>query len=130
MKTKNFHWHVAGPHFRDYHAMLADQAGELLAMVDPLAERARKLGGTTDRSVGHIVRLQRVLDNDADPVGPQGMLAEFREDNAALVACMRALRSMCDGQGDVATASLLEVWIDVAEGRVWFLFKTGRHGNG
>ncbi|WP_424138036.1 Dps family protein [Roseomonas chloroacetimidivorans] len=130
LKTKNFHWHAFGPHFRDYHLMFDEQAGELLAMVDPAAERARKLGGTAIRSVGHVARLQRVLDNDAEFVGPQDMLAELREDNGALVGRMRALRSMCDEHGDVATASLLENWIDEAEGRVWFLFETGRRGTG
>jgi starvation-inducible DNA-binding protein len=130
LKTKNFHWHASGPHFRDYHLMFDEQAGELLAMVDPIAERARKLGGPTIRSVGHVARLQRVLDNDADFVGSQDMLAELREDNGALVGRMRALRAMCDEHGDVATASLLENWIDEAEGRVWFLFETGRRTNG
>lgn len=130
VKTKNFHWHVSGPHFRDYHRLFDEQSEQVLAMVDPVAERARKLGGATLRSLGQAARLQRSLDNEADYVAPQDMLAELREDNAALVGRMRALHALCDEQRDVATASLLENWIDEGEGRVWFLFEAGRRGNG
>src|SRR5712664_4025689 len=126
IKTKNFHWHVSGPHFRDYHLLLDDQATQIDAMTDTIAERVRKLGGTTIRSIGHIVRLQRVLDNDADYVTPPDMLAELREDNMQLAAHMREAHGLCDEHGDVASASLLETWIDEAEGRVWFLFEAGQ----
>ena len=129
-KTKNFHWHVSGPHFRDYHLMLDEQADEIYAMGDPIAERVRKLGGTTIRSVGHIKKLQRVLDNDADYVTPQDMLAELRDDNKQLAAHMRILHELCDEHNDVATASLIENWIDEAEKRTWFLFETGRRNAG
>ena len=125
-KTKNFHWHVSGPHFRDYHLMLDEQADEIYAMGDPIAERVRKLGGTTIRSIGHIKRLQRVLDNDADYVTPADMLAELRDDNIELTKHMRTLHDVCDEHGDVATASLLENWIDEAEQRVWFLYESSR----
>jgi starvation-inducible DNA-binding protein len=126
LKTKNFHWHVSGPHFRDYHLLLDEQADQLYGTTDPIAERVRKLGGTTLRSIGQISRLQRVLDNDADYVTPDDMLAELREDNQQLAARMRQAHNVCDEHGDVATASLLEVWIDEAERRVWFLYETGR----
>ncbi len=126
IKTKNFHWHVSGPHFRDYHLMFDEQGDELYAMTDPIAERVRKLGGTTLRSIGHIARSQRVLDNDADYVEPNDMLAELRDDNGALAAAMRAAHNACDEHGDIATASLLENWIDETEKRVWFLFEAGR----
>jgi starvation-inducible DNA-binding protein len=126
LKTKNFHWHVSGPHFRDYHLLLDEQADQLYATTDPIAERVRKLGGTTLRSIGHIARLQRVLDNDADFVTPLDMLAELREDNQRLSARMRETHNVCEEYGDVATASLLEVWIDEAERRAWFLFETTR----
>ena len=126
LKTKNFHWHVSGPHFRDYHLLLDEQADQLYATTDPIAERVRKLGGTTLRSIGQIHRLQRVKDNDADYVTPGDMLAELREDNQALVARMREAHVACDEHRDVATASLIEVWIDEAERRVWFLYETGR----
>jgi starvation-inducible DNA-binding protein len=129
MKTKNFHWHVSGPHFRDYHLLLDDQAAEIFAMSDPIAERARKLGGSSLHSIGQIAKLQRILDNDADYVDPQDMLAELRDDNGSLAARMRETHGLCDEHGDVATASLLENWIDEAERRVWFLFETGRRGN-
>ena len=129
-KTKNFHWHVSGPHFRDYHLLLDEQADEIYAMGDPIAERVRKLGGTTVRSVGHIKKLQRVLDNDADYVTPQDMLAELRDDNKQLAAHMRILHELCDEHNDVATASLIENWIDEAEKRTWFLFETGRRNSG
>ena len=127
LKTKNFHWHVSGPHFRDYHLMLDEQAAEIFATTDEIAERARKLGGTTIRSIGHIAKLQRVADNDADFVTPEDMLAELREDNLQLTQRMRETHDVCDEHGDVATASLLEVWIDQAERRVWFLFEAGRN---
>ena len=129
LKTKNFHWHVSGPHFRDYHLLLDEQADQIYATADPIAERVRKLGGGTLRSIGHIARLQRVLDNDADYVSPLDMLAELREDNLQLTVHMRALHGVCDEHGDVATASLLEVWIDEAERRVWFLFEASRRGD-
>ena len=129
MKTKNFHWHVSGPHFRDYHLLLDEQADQLYGMTDPMAERVRKLGGTTLRSIGHIAGLQRVLDNDGDFVTPQDMLAELRDDNMQLAAHMRETHSICDEHGDVATASLLENWIDEAEKRIWFLFEAGRKGD-
>ena len=126
MKTKNFHWHVSGPHFRDYHLMLDEQSDEIYAMVDPIAERARKLGGNALRSIGQVKKLQRVLDNDADYVTPQDMLAELREDNQTLTRNMRILHEVCDEHNDVATASLLENFIDEAEKRCWFLFETSR----
>jgi starvation-inducible DNA-binding protein len=128
LKTKNFHWHVSGPHFRDYHLLLDEQADQIFALADPIAERVRKLGGTTLRSVGHIGRLQRVLDNDAEYVTPLDMIAELREDNAMLGNRMRESHGLCDEHGDVATAGLLDVWIDEAERRAWFLFETTRHG--
>jgi starvation-inducible DNA-binding protein len=127
LKTKNFHWHVSGPHFRDYHLMLDDQGDQLFGMTDNIAERVRKIGGTTLRSIGEIGRLQRILDNDADYVTPDGMLAELRDDNKQLAASMRELHGLCDDHGDVATASLVENWIDEAEQRVWFLFEAGRN---
>jgi len=129
MKTKNFHWHMSGPHFRDYHLLLDDHAAQILAITDPLAERVRKLGGNTLRSIGDISRRQRISDNDAEFVHPHEMLAELREDNGALTASMRAVHDVCDEFGDVATASLLENWIDEAEQRVWFLFETLRGAN-
>jgi starvation-inducible DNA-binding protein len=128
LKTKNFHWHVSGPHFRDYHLMLDEQAAQILATTDALAERARKIGGTTLRSIGHIGRLQRLADNDADFVSPDDMLAELRDDNKRLAALMRETHALCDEHGDVASASLLEAWIDEAERRIWFLFEAGRRG--
>jgi len=128
MKTKNFHWHVSGPHFRDYHLLLDEHADQLYATTDPIAERVRKIGGTTLHSISHIGRLQRVLDNDADFVTPLDMLAELREDNQRLAARMRETHNVCDEYGDVATASLLEVWIDEAERRAWFLFEASRPG--
>ena len=121
VKTKSFHWHVSGPHFRDYHLLLDEQAGQILATTDPVAERVRKLGGTTLRSVGHIARLQRLADNDADYLTPLEMLTELRDDNAQLVERIRDAHGLCDEHGDIAGASLLETWADEAEGRVWFL---------
>src|SRR3954453_215310 len=129
MKTKNFHWHMSGPHFRDYHLMLDEQADQLYAMTDPIAERVRKVGGTTLRSIGHIARSQRILDNDADYVEPSDMLAELREDNKTLVAALRQAHNVCDEHQDIATASLIEVWIDESERRTWFLFEAGRSGD-
>jgi len=126
LKTKNFHWHMTGPHFRDYHLLLDEQSDEIYATTDPIAERVRKLGGTTLRSIGQISRQQRLSDNDADFVTPQDMLAELREDNARVAEYMRKTHALCDEYNDVATASLLENWIDEAERRVWFLFETGR----
>ncbi len=126
LKTKNFHWHVSGPHFRDYHLMFDDEAAQILAATDGMAERARKLGGTTLRSIGHVARLSRVLDNDADYVTPADMLAELRDDNQQLAARMRETHAVADEHRDVATASLLETWIDEAEGRAWFLFEASR----
>jgi len=126
LKTKNFHWHMSGPHFRDYHLLLDEQADEIYAISDPIAERVRKIGGMTIRSIGHIARLQHVLDNDADFVTPLDMLAELRDDNRGLAARMREIHALCDEHDDVATASLLEVWIDEAERRSWFLFEASR----
>lgn len=126
LKTKNFHWHVSGPHFHDYHLMFDAQAGQLFAMTDPLAERSRKIGGMTLRSIGHVARTQRVLDNDADYVTPLDMLAELREDNKALAARLRTTHDLCAEHRDIATASLIETWIDEAEQRTWVLFETSR----
>lgn len=126
MKTKNFHWHMSGPNFRDYHLLLDDQSSQIFATTDPLAERARKIGGRTLHSVGQIAKLQRIADNDAGFVTPSDMLAELREDNLALRGYMSETHALCDEYGDVATASLLEEWIDEAEQRVWFLFESGR----
>jgi starvation-inducible DNA-binding protein len=126
VKTKNFHWHMTGPHFRDYHLLLDEQADEIFAMTDPIAERVRKLGALTLRSIGQIAKTQRVLDNDAEYVEPQDMLAELREDNSSLVAAMRGVHELCEKHRDFATASLLEVWIDETERRAWFLFESAR----
>ncbi len=126
IKTKNFHWHVSGPHFRDYHLLLDEQGDQIFAMTDPLAERVRKLGGTTLRSIGQIARMQRVLDNDAEYVTAQDMLAELRDDNKQMVAAMREAHGVCDENRDVASASLIEVWIDETERRIWFLFEASR----
>jgi starvation-inducible DNA-binding protein len=127
MKTKNFHWHVSGPHFRDYHLLLDDQSDQIYAMIDPIAERARKLGGKALHSVGQVKKLQRVLDNDADYVTPQDMLAELREDNKQLAKNMRVLHEVCDEHNDIATASLIENWVDETEQRTWFLFEAARN---
>jgi starvation-inducible DNA-binding protein len=126
LKTKNFHWHMSGPHFRDYHVMLDEQGDQLYAMTDPIAERIRKVGGTTLRSIGHIARTQRILDNDAGFVEPSDMLAELRQDNQQLASLLRGAHGVCDEHGDIATASLIEVWIDETERRTWFLFEAGR----
>ena len=129
LKTKNFHWHVSGSHFRDYHLMLDEQSDQIFAMTDDIAERARKIGGTTIRSIGQIAREQRILDNDAEYVDSQDMLAELRSDNQQLTREMRRVHELCDEYGDVATASVLENWIDEAERRIWFLYEAGRTGS-
>ena len=126
LKTKNFHWHMSGPHFRDYHLLLDEHGDQLFAMTDVIAERVRKLGGTTIRSIGHIARLQRLPDNDAELVGPDTMLNELQENERQLVLSMKALHSKCDKAGDLATASLLDNWIDESERRHWFLFESTR----
>ena len=130
LKTKNFHWHVSGPHFRDYHLLLDEQAAQIFAMTDPIAERVRKLGGTTPPSNGQVASLQPEHDYDADYVTPRDMLAELRDDNKDLVVRMKETHDLCDEHGDVATASLLENWIDEAEQRLWFLFEAGRTTEG
>ena len=129
LKTKNFHWHMSGPHFRDYHLLLDEQADQLFAMTDAIAERVRKIGGSTLKSTGHISRMQRVQDNDADYVEPQDMLAEVREDNKELAARLREVHNVCDEHRDIATASLIEVWIDETERRTWFLYEAARQGS-
>ena len=129
IKTKNFHWHMSGPHFRDYHLLLDEHADQILAVTDALAERVRKIGGTTLRSIGHIARLQRVLDNDAEYVAPLDMLAELRDDNKQMATAMREAHEVCDENRDVASASLIEVWIDETEKRTWFLFESCRRGD-
>ena len=126
LKTKNFHWHMSGPHFRDYHLLLDEQSDQLYAMTDPIAERIRKVGGTTLRSIGQISRMQRISDNDADYVDPLDMLAELREDNKTLSARLREVHDVCDENLDIASASLIENWIDETERRTWFLFEAGR----
>ena len=123
LKTKNFHWHISGPHFRDYHLLLDEQGDQIFAITDAIAERVRKIGGMTVRSIGEISRLQRIQDNDAEFVTPPDMLAELRDDNKELVAKMRATHALCEEHNDVATTSSLEVWIDEAERRTWFLFE-------
>jgi starvation-inducible DNA-binding protein len=126
LKTKNFHWHMSGRHFRDYHLLLDEHGDQLYAMTDPIAERVRKLGGLTIKSIGQISRLQRVLDNDADYVDPEDMIAELAEDNQTLAARLREAHNVCDEHRDVATASLIEVWIDETERRTWFLTEIKR----
>jgi starvation-inducible DNA-binding protein len=126
LKTKNFHWHMSGPQFRDYHLMLDEQGDQIFAMTDPIAERARKIGGSTLRSIGHIGKLQRLLDNDAEFVTPEDMLAELRDDTERFISFLRATHVLCEEHNDVATSSLIEVWIDEAERRTWFLFETTR----
>ena len=128
LKTKNFHWHMSGPNFRDYHLMLDEQSDQIFAMTDPIAERARKLGGTTIRSISDIAGHQRLLDNNADYVDPLDMLAELHGDNKQLVAELRRVHELCDEYRDIATASLIEVWIDETERRAWFLYESGRGG--
>jgi starvation-inducible DNA-binding protein len=126
VKTKNFHWHMSGHHFRDYHLLLDEHSTQIFAMTDPIAERARKIGGTTLRSIGQIARQQRIGDNDEPYVEPQDMLAELRDDNKQLTSILRQTHNVCEEHGDVATASLLEVWIDETERRTWFLFEATR----
>ena len=126
VKTKNFHWHVSGPHFRDFHLMLDEQADQIFATTDPIAERVRKIGGTTLKSIGQIAARKRLLDNDAEFVTPRDMLAELRDDNKQLVSEMRRTHEVCEQYDDVATSSLIEVWIDEAERRTWFLFEATR----
>jgi len=127
VKTKNFHWHLSGPHFRDYHLLFDEQADQIYAMTDPIAERVRKVGAATLRSIGQISRMQRILDNDAEYVEPSDMLAELREDNKTLAARLREAHNVCEEYRDIATASLIEVWIDETERRTWFLYEAGRH---
>ncbi|MDD2704756.1 MAG: DNA starvation/stationary phase protection protein [Acidocella sp.] len=124
LKTKNFHWHMSGPHFRDYHLLLDEQSSQIFAMTDPMAERARKIGTTTLHSINDIVRLRRLSDNDADNLQAQDMLMELRDDNYKLAGEMRKLHKTCDEFGDIATASLLESWVDETERRAWFLAET------
>jgi starvation-inducible DNA-binding protein len=129
LKTKNFHWHMSGPHFRDYHLLLDEHGDQLFAMTDPIAERIRKVGGLTLKSIGHISRTQRVVDNDADYVEPLDMLAELADDNKTLAARLREAHNVCEEHRDIATASLIEVWIDETERRTWFLFEATRRRN-
>ena len=129
LKTKNFHWHVSGPHFRDYHLLLDEQAEQIFATTDAIAERVRKLGGTTIRSIGHIAKLQRIKDNDAEFVDPLDMLAELRDDNKDLVSRLRSVHDVAEEHNDVATTSLREVWIDETERRLWFLFESSRNAD-
>jgi len=129
LKTKNFHWHMSGSHFRDYHLLFDEHADQLFAMTDPIAERVRKLGGLTIRSIGHVSRLQRVLDNDADYVDPADMIAELADDNKTLAARLREAHNVCEEHRDVATTSLIEVWIDETERRTWFLSEIKRGRN-
>jgi starvation-inducible DNA-binding protein len=129
LKTKNFHWHMSGPHFRDYHLLLDGHGDQLFGITDEIAERVRKIGGITIRSIGHIARLQRVADNDAEFVTPSDMMSELLDDEKALVLAMRSVHALCDDAGDVATASALETWIDQAQRRAWFLFETTRNHN-
>ena len=129
MKTKNFHWHMSGPHFRDYHLLLDEHSDQIFATTDVIAERVRKIGGNTLRSIGDIARKTRIADNDAAYVAPDDMLAELREDNQRVIAAMREAHDLCDEHNDVATASLLETFIDDTERRVWFLYEIGRRGD-
>lgn len=126
VKTKNFHWHMSGPHFRDYHLLLDEQGDQLFAMTDPIAERVRKLGGITIRSIGQIARTQRIPDNDAEYVEPADMLAELGDDNRTLASRLRQAHNVCEEHGDVATTSLIEIWLDETERRSWFLFEANR----
>src|SRR2546422_10575990 len=129
LKTKNFHWHMSGRHFRDYHLLLDEHAEQLFAMTDVIAERVRKIGGLTLHSIGEIARTQRVLDNDAEYVEPLDMLAELADDNKTFAARLREAHNVCDEHRDVATASFIEVWIDETERRTWFLFEATRRRN-
>jgi starvation-inducible DNA-binding protein len=129
VKTKNFHWHMSGHHFRDYHLLLDEHADQLFAMTDAIAERVRKIGGLTLHSIGEIARTQRVLDNDAEYVEPLDMLAELKDDNKTMAARLREAHNVCDEHRDIATASLIEVWVDETERRTWFLFEATRQRN-
>ena len=129
LKTKNFHWHLSGPHFRDYHLMLDEHADQVFGMTDPIAERVRKLGEPTIKSIGQIGRMQRVLDNEAEYVEPEDMLAELIDDNKALATRLREAHNVCEDGRDIATASLIEVWIDETERRTWFLFEAHRRAD-
>ena len=129
LKTKNFHWHLSGPHFRDYHLLFDEQAGQIFAMTDAIAERVRKIGGRTLTSIGHVGRIQRVADNDAVFVEPSDMLAELAEDNRNLAARLREAHDLCDEHRDLGTAAMIEVWVDETERRTWFLFESGRRGD-
>jgi starvation-inducible DNA-binding protein len=129
LKTKNFHWHMSGPHFRDYHLLLDEQSEQIFAMTDPLAERVRKIGGLTLRSIGQISKLQRLSDNDANYVEPLDMLAELRDDNKTLATRLREAHEVCDEHADIASASLIENWVDETERRTWFLFEASRRGD-
>jgi starvation-inducible DNA-binding protein len=126
VKPKNFHWHLSGPHFRDYHLLFDEQAEQIFQMTDAIAERVRKLGGSTIKSIGDISRLQRIADNDADYVEPEDMLAELCEDNKTLAARLREAHNVCEEHRDVATSSLIEVWIDETERRTWFVYEAGQ----
>jgi starvation-inducible DNA-binding protein len=128
LKTKNFHWHMSGPHFRDYHLLLDEHSEQIFAMTDPIAERVRKIGGMTLHSIGQIAKMQRIPDNNAPYVEPLDMIAELREDNKALAHRLREAHDVCDEHRDIATASLIEVWVDETERRTWFLFETSRAG--
>jgi starvation-inducible DNA-binding protein len=130
LKTKNFHWHMSGPNFRDYHLLLDEQSSQIFAMTDPIAERVRKIGGTTIRSIGHIARLRRITENETDFIEPWDMLAELRDDNLHLTSSMRRVHDVCAQHSDVATTSQLEVWIDEAERRSWFLYEATRRSPG
>ncbi|WP_207477282.1 Dps family protein [Arenibaculum pallidiluteum] len=127
MKTKNFHWHVSGPHFRDYHLLLDDQAQQILGITDAIAERVRKTGGTTLRSIGHVQSLQRIQDNNADFVSPQDMLQELRADNQRLIEGLRVVKEQAEAAGDNATSGIVDEWTDQAEERLWFLFEASRN---
>jgi starvation-inducible DNA-binding protein len=129
LKTKNFHWHMSGPHFRDYHLLLDEQADQLFSMTDPIAERVRKTGGATLRSIGHIASMQRIQDNNDEYVEPLDMLAELREDNQILAGRLREVHKVVEAVRDIATASLIENWIDETERRTWFLFESSGHGD-
>jgi starvation-inducible DNA-binding protein len=129
IKTKNFHWHMSGPHFRDYHLLLDEQADQIFAMTDAIAERVRKLGGLTITSIGQIARTQRLVDNDAEYVEPSDMLSELVDDNRILAVSLREAHGVCEGHADIATASLIEIWVDETERRTWFLFEATRHGD-
>jgi starvation-inducible DNA-binding protein len=126
IKTKNFHWHVSGPHFRDYHLLLDEQGEQIFSTTDAIAERVRKIGGTTLHSIGHIARLQRIGDNDKECMAAEDMFAELLGDNLQLAVSLRSAHALCDEYGDVASASLIETWIDEAERRIWILYETTR----